>query len=491
MSSMFARLRGLTTSLLSRPSSSAEQPPETLDFRSHTTGLTGREELGELQLSPVDNMVQTRRQARSLNTDSPEASSPSTSPSNSRKRQSETSQFPESTTKRRRTKASRQQAPTSPTQSEASEDPLQTSEKVLPVRSKEDDDYDGVHGHERLVEGNDTERSPHHDHSPSKNDDHQEKSPIATSKQTTVQQAIETATNTDRGQAERETPSKLQNDLDHDQGIAQPQAISQTEEDRQVADADNEEKAEAKSKHIRFESEDPGISGMDQNLSPNFQTANGNKPSIEMADDHSDEAPEAESLQAAQSKARSREAQTSKVEEEHKAATKRKRKDRDTRLKGQAASSQKRRKREVRNDLSLGSTSENLGVKDKKSAFKALEHPSLEGPRTFSTNSIPALLPAELLETEPPERPPTPPMDTKNEPKRPKKIKFLDVDERRPKDVKRGRVKVRVLETFQEHLAPKVGKESKGLKEAWLAGRQAKGGSGVQRRSIHRGFLRR
>jgi U3 small nucleolar RNA-associated protein 16 len=101
---------------------------------------------------------------------------------------------------------------------------------------------------------------------------------------------------------------------------------------------------------------------------------------------------------------------------------------------------------------------------------------------------LPALLPDEILAAEPAIRPPTPPPIVTTV--IPKKHKFIDADPKPPKDVKKGAVKVRVLEDNKSALPPRASKASKHLKESWLAGQQGRKDSAAKRRKPGGGFLR-
>ena len=174
------------------------------------------------------------------------------------------------------------------------------------------------------------------------------------------------------------------------------------------------------------------------------------------------------------------------------AVTKEKRKARDSRLKEQAKSANKR-KSNLRAPL-LESDFDNASERSDGTVpnrQKTSTYPRLNG-----KGPLPALLPDEILVMEPAARPPTPP--TEPEARLPsvskisKKRKFLDADPKPPKDVKRGPVNVRVLEVQRQLLPPKASKTSKALKEAWLAGRRGPGGTRVvQRRKLGGGFVRK
>ncbi len=125
----------------------------------------------------------------------------------------------------------------------------------------------------------------------------------------------------------------------------------------------------------------------------------------------------------------------------------------------------------------------------------------------IDVHNLPALLPTSLLETVDDRRPLTPPPSragkTAKELRKEKlrrHIKFLEHGEKPVKDVKKGLVNVSVLSQQNMLLAPKVNRNTKGIREHWLKGRQLnKAGkkgrdqwmkSKMERRPAGCGFLR-
>ena len=106
-------------------------------------------------------------------------------------------------------------------------------------------------------------------------------------------------------------------------------------------------------------------------------------------------------------------------------------------------------------------------------------------PKPTSKTPLPTYLPASVLATSPPPlpsvQPPTRPSSTSQ------KRKFLDADPKPPKDLKRGNLKVRVLQEEKTSLPPRVSKNGRALREAWLMGRRQ--GAVVPRREA--GWKRR
>lgn len=100
---------------------------------------------------------------------------------------------------------------------------------------------------------------------------------------------------------------------------------------------------------------------------------------------------------------------------------------------------------------------------------------------------LPDLLPDDILAAEPFVRPPTPPRRGQSSRRH---IHFAS--QRGPKDLQRGGVRVRVLETNNPRLPPKVSKTGRSVRESWLKGRLGRGGVPTfERPKVGGGFLRR
>ena len=109
--------------------------------------------------------------------------------------------------------------------------------------------------------------------------------------------------------------------------------------------------------------------------------------------------------------------------------------------------------------------------------------------KTFKRNGpLPALLPDDILAAEPVMRLPTPPPTITTITS--KKRRFIDADPKPLKDIKRGPVRVRILEDSKSVLPPRASKASRSLKESWLAGQRGRKDVVSQRRKPGGGFLR-
>jgi U3 small nucleolar RNA-associated protein 16 len=95
-----------------------------------------------------------------------------------------------------------------------------------------------------------------------------------------------------------------------------------------------------------------------------------------------------------------------------------------------------------------------------------------EDPKSFTRGPLPDLLPAEFLEDDDDESLAHP--DPEFPVKKAKKMKFTDLVERKPKDIRRGSTIYRVSEIRSTKLAPKASVQARSLKESWLQGRPGK-----------------
>lgn len=171
---------------------------------------------------------------------------------------------------------------------------------------------------------------------------------------------------------------------------------------------------------------------------------------------------------------------------------KEKRKERDQRLKSQAVSKKSKdlstsggaRPRAPEQDDMMSESTATL----QDSGFKDLRN--LAG-------SLPALLPDEILNSEPAARLPTPVSDNdKSKPRISQKRKFLDEEQKPPKDVRRGGTTIRVLDGSSgktNSLAPRVSKAGKHVRENWLSGNRSGANTGGLRRTsgAAKGFVRK
>lgn len=245
--------------------------------------------------------------------------------------------------------------------------------------------------------------------------------------------------------------------------------------------------SDATPKRIRFSSEDPPVATEPAPVESVNGALNGAADTTPDSEDDYDEAPEAITHTAAIESTRAAETGAAKAAAAQKAAAKAKRRQRDATLKSQAAEadkdSQRRKKRRKVDDDEHESESESTDV--------------------LRRGKLPPLLPQELLDSVPAIRPPSPVAELSVMSKPNNKLNLLEV--KKPKDVMRGPVKVRVLGDANPRLPPKAegkAKSDRQVKEHWIAGRQrtsgklkgAVGSGKMERRSLAqsggRGFLR-
>lgn len=176
----------------------------------------------------------------------------------------------------------------------------------------------------------------------------------------------------------------------------------------------------------------------------------------------------------------------------HEQLKKEKRKERDQRLKSQAISKKSK-------ELSNGGrprthAPEQDDIMSESTA--TLQDSGFKDPRNLA-GSLPALLPDEILNAEPAARLPTPVSENdKSKPRISRKRKFLDEEQKPPKDVRRGDTTIRVLDRSSgktNSLAPRASKAGKHVRENWLSGNRNSANIGALRRTTGtaKGFVRK
>ncbi|KAL8663358.1 MAG: hypothetical protein Q9168_008108 [Polycauliona sp. 1 TL-2023] len=246
-----------------------------------------------------------------------------------------------------------------------------------------------------------------------------------------------------------------------------------------------------RSRHKRFESEEALPEPLASHPSPPstkvLDVHRNSEDAITVSSD--DEAPEVVTKSSGQQEARSIAAEASKAIEMQRAAEKQRRRVRDRLLKSQSKISKieaaKLEAEDERSDTSPEFDEDNGNISQ--------QPPIPDQRKETSRQSLPALLPDEILAAEPTARMPTPPprldvvkatVHTKH--------RFLDQISKPPKDIQKGNVRIRVLEDRRAILPPRVSKNSQKLRESWLAGRRGhKGKVVMERRKMGTGFVRR
>ncbi|KAL2850590.1 U3 snoRNA associated-domain-containing protein [Aspergillus pseudoustus] len=217
----------------------------------------------------------------------------------------------------------------------------------------------------------------------------------------------------------------------------------------------------APKKHFRFDSEEPEpvlAESTEQELPEDVPVENQDGE-----DTSDDEAPETvdNSAQLAKIKSEAKKREQAKQLEEQ--LKKEKRRQFDEARKAQAKASGKRKE-------APGAGTPGEDMLSESSA-------TLQGSYTQDARhptSLPALLPDDVLNAVPDVRPPTPPPETQAiEQKKPTKLRFLDKQEKGPKDVRMGDVAIHVLggdssKKTGTALPPKASKTGRSARETWL-----------------------
>jgi len=164
---------------------------------------------------------------------------------------------------------------------------------------------------------------------------------------------------------------------------------------------------------------------------------------------------------------------------------------------------EKRRKLDERRKLQAKSTTKTSEISAPADDILSESTTTLQGSTTHDVRrrALPALLPDEILNAVPVNRPPTPPADgLVGERKKPNKLRFLDKTDKAPKDVQVGDVAIRVLDApsakqknSQPSLAPKISKAGRNIKDNWLKNPRSTGKVNGLRRTAGgpSGFVRR
>ncbi|ODH26448.1 hypothetical protein ACO22_04611 [Paracoccidioides brasiliensis] len=250
----------------------------------------------------------------------------------------------------------------------------------------------------------------------------------------------------------------------------------------------------ARSTHVRFGSEEPSLEiNGGHEPAVEEETSKGVRETEDSDDDG--EAPEtidnAVQLQKLKEAAR-KEAQS---KQRAKALDKQKRRERDQQLKAQAQA------QAVARPAPPKQNHETSSLDPKHEEILSESSATLQGSTSKFIHPLPILLPDEILNAEPSSAHniPTPPYesDSASATRMPKKYKFLDKVEKRPRDIKIGGAVIRVLESSGDWLGrvslpPKASKNSRQVKDNWMAGnRRLPSGGSLRRRSGVSSFVRK
>ena len=256
-------------------------------------------------------------------------------------------------------------------------------------------------------------------------------------------------------------------------------------------------KLEPTSKHRRFDNESeidtvdlqPSLPSPPENHESSGVLAVPQLPEGNDIESSEDEAPEEVTKSKGLKTARAAAAEATKAVEAQQAVEKQRRRDRDRLLKSQSQLSKKQpqvtdaddTKSEISSDDDMPDQVAPPPLDDKDQMDWSKQLP------------LPELLPEEVLAAEPAVRPPTPPpQNGLVKAATNKKRRFLEKKEKPIKDLKRGNVRIRVLDDRRSVLPPKVSKSSRMIRETWLNGRPGATGKPMfERRKVGGGFVRR
>lgn len=170
-------------------------------------------------------------------------------------------------------------------------------------------------------------------------------------------------------------------------------------------------------------------------------------------------------------------------------AIRKKRRERDSILKQQARSKRKREDAELHNkmaaplEISHPNRPRNAANDDSQDKQAAENNGTFSPLKLGAHSALPEFLPEEYLEDNESEGDMA--VETVKPAKRAKKIKFSDLVEKRPKDIRKGSTTYRVAEVRSTKLAPKSSFNARTVKESWLQGR-----GNANRKSYSSGFLK-
>ncbi|KAL8828762.1 MAG: hypothetical protein Q9170_006463 [Blastenia crenularia] len=242
------------------------------------------------------------------------------------------------------------------------------------------------------------------------------------------------------------------------------------------------------SRHKHFQNEEPPPPQLSSNDLPLDSLNTSGQVEASEEETSGDEAPEVVTQSAGLETARSAAAEAAKAADAQRAVEKQRRRERDSLLKGQAKTTKK-----VTEQVDSEDSRPVSPMEDNQSYQPSPS--TLDPPNAFKWSSnepLPALLPDELLAIEPMVRLSTPiPEPVVAKPSVNTKRRFVEEISKPPKDVRKGNVRIRVLEERRTVLPPKISKSSKLIRESWLAGRSgAKGRMLMERRKMGGNFVR-
>lgn len=280
--------------------------------------------------------------------------------------------------------------------------------------------------------------------------------------------------------------------------VNMPEEIPSSTQESSIASPAADAPAQPKA-HVRFGSEEPtaNLKGHTRYEAP--APAAAEQHDDESASD-SDEAPEMVTTSAAASKAASLAADASRAQAAQSEKELKKRSAREKRIAEEQAAKRERDALKAKKAAARAAKAARLS----SVAEEAQSDEEEDTAPALNRAALPSLLPDSLLANLDAVRPPTPPPEargrTQEELRREKlnhHIKFLEQSSKAPKDRRVGKHHVAVLGQQSKKMAAKVSRNTKGVRESWLKGRQGQVAKGKPRiGKTHRakfgggGFLR-
>lgn len=167
----------------------------------------------------------------------------------------------------------------------------------------------------------------------------------------------------------------------------------------------------------------------------------------------------------------------------------RKRQEREAKLKEQAEATAKKRAREEKAEKRRQAKRDREAKEQMQLEGNSDEDVAPVAKTIISTSNLPYLLPDEYLQDDE-EIESLAGSELEVASTKPKKMKLLDLVEKKPKDRKKGSTTYRVSEVSSKNLAPKSSCRAKSTKEAWLKGRGPMSAGGV-RKVASSGFFKK
>jgi hypothetical protein len=248
-----------------------------------------------------------------------------------------------------------------------------------------------------------------------------------------------------------------------------------------AADAPTHPKA-----HVRFGSEEPTA---DPKAHARYEAPAPAPPAAEQDDaasaSDSDEAPETVSTSTAARAAASKAADATRAQAAQSEKERLKRLAREQRVAAEQAAKRSREALKAAKVAARAAKAARLSSVAEAAQEDEHEHEHADPQRRAA---LPSLLPSSLLASLSASRPPTPPPETRDKTaeqlrteKLNRHVKFLETSSQAPKERRVGsHHRVAVLGSQSGKLAAKVSRNTKGVREAWLKGRQQERGQGAK-----------